>query len=544
MESANSSKVGTGKSATLNPGIPASQFVTIDQNGQRSNQSRSYGHATRPFSSGEEFGDGGLNDEELEAVAPDDFVDIDRLAPANPKRQKPNSNFAKQKTTDVERENNATGETRQLSNGNWACLHKCSGFGTCKHKCCREGTKHRPHTKRRASKRDRRGLSNPEPAPGRDAASLENFFSTSRFENSRVSGGRTVRSFTTSTTSSMNENSGGRSGPASTSTYHGPVLPFSDPEQNEHPLATNTDNNPMDEYHFAARGSQIQYPLPSIGSGVERQVSSSTNSQALMPAVQSQQAPQAYVCMADLERMDVDPIRFPNETSTLTSTGHNASLQIFDPYEQQIAAMTNQTASTQDFSGTFEFGEGQWDDFALFQAANDDFSPAATPRALIATGAAGAVGLEVRDADPNGQGWEDTVLPPGQNWQDFSHGPAERRMRNIDLTAVQHRSRLLNIALGQAPPVGYQQPTVADAATVPNLIQLESGLGSNMNSLLPASMSGIPAGAFLGPEYGEQGYGTVNNAVADDTVNDPPAGYETLDQWIVDQLGGDYVDFI
>ncbi|KAF2003593.1 ATP-dependent DNA helicase MER3 [Amniculicola lignicola CBS 123094] len=155
---------GTQREATVKPNVPSSMFTptepamnpamnlmpkTLEDARPRSNMSRrrreSVNTTRRP--SGDEFGDDGLNDDDLVNASFGD-LDFDHIENyANPTdtltRKNTAKNIIKNNATKTKPRTQALGERdeepKQLDNGRWACNHKCKDKNACKHFCCRDG---------------------------------------------------------------------------------------------------------------------------------------------------------------------------------------------------------------------------------------------------------------------------------------------------------------------------------------------------------------------------------------------------------------------
>lgn len=138
--------VGTLRSFTLKPDIPASAFPPPPPRTEEKTQSQpaKKNSAFDGLDDSDEFGEGGFEDDDLLAAAKsvekpasdygtDDFADIDDFEAA-PATQ------GKMKAKETEEF-----ESVQMENGKWTCNHHCRGGKilkngqTCKHKCCHEG---------------------------------------------------------------------------------------------------------------------------------------------------------------------------------------------------------------------------------------------------------------------------------------------------------------------------------------------------------------------------------------------------------------------
>lgn len=164
------------RGATVKPQIAPSMFPTpkpLDSDtAQQPNTSRRRVETTRPTrkpsATSDDFGDDGLDDDELMKVAVGDleFEHIDNFA--NPTDAIKRKNTAKNKTAKgkiAAKPNNAAVEDDdaaavQLANGKWACNHKCKDKIVCKHLCCKEGTD-KPPKKTAAAKRTASGEHHP-----------------------------------------------------------------------------------------------------------------------------------------------------------------------------------------------------------------------------------------------------------------------------------------------------------------------------------------------------------------------------------------------
>ena len=135
---------GTSKYAELNlSNIPTSVYPpqrTEDKTGD-STRTRCYDdEASKDW--GEEFDDGGINDQDLLALETDGtkievVEDIDALFDADEKKKRTK---ASKPEHDEDGDIAAYREPTQLANGRWTCQHDCNERDKqCKHKCCKEG---------------------------------------------------------------------------------------------------------------------------------------------------------------------------------------------------------------------------------------------------------------------------------------------------------------------------------------------------------------------------------------------------------------------
>ncbi|KAF2261988.1 P-loop containing nucleoside triphosphate hydrolase protein [Lojkania enalia] len=155
---------GTMRIATMKPKIMPSMFpipepssdVVHSGGSQRpkSNMSRRRVEDTsksrRASSTSDEFGDDGIDDDDLVKASVGD-LDFDHIENySNPTDQITRKNTAKNafskakarpSTTqdDDDDDDDDDDESRQLENGKWACNHKCKDKNACRHMCCRDG---------------------------------------------------------------------------------------------------------------------------------------------------------------------------------------------------------------------------------------------------------------------------------------------------------------------------------------------------------------------------------------------------------------------
>ncbi|KAF2110578.1 Sec63 Brl domain-containing protein [Lophiotrema nucula] len=99
----------------------------------------------RASGTSDEFGDDGINDDELMKATVGD-LDFDHIENyANPTESITRKNTAQNKASKekVKPQAKPSGdynhEPRQLENGKWACNHRCKDKQACKHMCCRDG---------------------------------------------------------------------------------------------------------------------------------------------------------------------------------------------------------------------------------------------------------------------------------------------------------------------------------------------------------------------------------------------------------------------
>lgn len=146
---------GTMRHAILEPGIPPLAFPhqkpDANANQQKVSLANAPNTAKRHAAAGnargntdsdsDEFGNLGLDDDDLAGAEAGGFVDIDDFEDHGKERGQPKQQ--KRKTS-----NNApleeSREPQQLANGKWACNHRCGDKSACKHLCCREGIDKKP----------------------------------------------------------------------------------------------------------------------------------------------------------------------------------------------------------------------------------------------------------------------------------------------------------------------------------------------------------------------------------------------------------------
>lgn len=97
-----------------------------------------------PKNNEDEWGDGGIDDQEFVYVAEDDsgYVDIDDLE---------NSVDLRDAGKHASTQHEDAGEPEQMENGKWPCNHACKDKSKCKHLCCREGLDKKPKARKAKS---------------------------------------------------------------------------------------------------------------------------------------------------------------------------------------------------------------------------------------------------------------------------------------------------------------------------------------------------------------------------------------------------------
>ncbi|KAF1957066.1 P-loop containing nucleoside triphosphate hydrolase protein [Byssothecium circinans] len=146
---------GTQRTASVTPRIAPSMFPppkpsvptgsrpnlpTPNMSRRRSDSGKSVGKAS---TTAEEFGDDGIDDEELvkAAISDLDFDHIDNYADATATLTRGNTakNASSKNKSRAKDPHNDDLEPTQLANGKWACNHSCKNKQACKHMCCKEG---------------------------------------------------------------------------------------------------------------------------------------------------------------------------------------------------------------------------------------------------------------------------------------------------------------------------------------------------------------------------------------------------------------------
>jgi hypothetical protein len=141
--------------AVLRPDVPASAFQFIKDTtvnvGRDKQDARATSVVKKPLIepqsiNGDEWDDGGLNDDDFIGAEPreDDFMDVDAL-------DQPNSSLP---TAGQSRNKTSTANTvdapdeQRLENGNYRCNHHCKDRNACKHPCCKIGVEKKPRPKK------------------------------------------------------------------------------------------------------------------------------------------------------------------------------------------------------------------------------------------------------------------------------------------------------------------------------------------------------------------------------------------------------------
>lgn len=145
---------GTVKYASLQPEIPAHLQAHLKMNiSKRRMESAVQQSQPSRSSNNDEFGDGGIDDSDLEeACNTDEFVDIDKLSVTDsmnstigsrhslkPTMKNTTGTGRTEQVVDGRTEARGNSAPKKLDNGKWACNHKCKNKQQCKHICCKEG---------------------------------------------------------------------------------------------------------------------------------------------------------------------------------------------------------------------------------------------------------------------------------------------------------------------------------------------------------------------------------------------------------------------
>jgi ATP-dependent DNA helicase HFM1/MER3 len=165
------------RDATVKPHITPSMFPapkppepdTVQQSNTSRRRAETVPPTRKPSTPSEDFGDDGLDDDELMKVAVGDteFEHIDNFE--NPtdaivRKNTAKNTIAKGKIT-IRPINTVIdhddAEAVQLANGKWACNHRCKDKNACKHFCCKEGTD-KPPKKTATAKRTASGEHHPQ----------------------------------------------------------------------------------------------------------------------------------------------------------------------------------------------------------------------------------------------------------------------------------------------------------------------------------------------------------------------------------------------
>lgn len=149
---------GTQQSATVTPEIPAFMFPTPKKaealgkqreaasGAPNTSKRRAIAATTSKRTEEEEdFGDAGLDDDDLVLAEADGFhklEDLDSSEDEKKPQKKPTKKQNAVKRTASEPKEPK--ESHQLANGKWTCHHACKDKTKCKHMCCRDGVDKKP----------------------------------------------------------------------------------------------------------------------------------------------------------------------------------------------------------------------------------------------------------------------------------------------------------------------------------------------------------------------------------------------------------------
>lgn len=150
---------GTQQTATLKPEIPTFMFPTpkkIEELGKQrevasgapntSKLRAMAGTKPRPQAEEDDFGDAGLEDDDLVLAEADGFANIDDLD--NSGDEKKPAKKATKKNNPAKRTQPGSKEVKeshQMPSGKWTCYHPCKNKQPpCKHACCRDGLERKP----------------------------------------------------------------------------------------------------------------------------------------------------------------------------------------------------------------------------------------------------------------------------------------------------------------------------------------------------------------------------------------------------------------
>lgn len=149
---------GTQQTAMLKPEIPTFMFPTpkkVEELGRQRDaassapntfQRRSIAAArSRSQQEKDDFGNAGLDDDDLVLAEADGFTNLDDLVSSGdenkPAKKSDKSHHDVKRTNSEHKE---IKESHQLPNGKWSCNHSCNNKAACKHSCCRDGLDKKP----------------------------------------------------------------------------------------------------------------------------------------------------------------------------------------------------------------------------------------------------------------------------------------------------------------------------------------------------------------------------------------------------------------
>ena len=163
------------RSASVKPQIAPGMFPVVEtaepdiphQSNMSKRRVESPETCRKKSATSEDFGDDGIDDEELAQISFDhlDFDHIDNYVDSTKSSNRPTT-ARKSSLKPKQQSKNykdscksgavAAGEEDkpvQLANGKWACNHRCKDKTSCKHLCCKEGTDNPPKKKTSTAKR-------------------------------------------------------------------------------------------------------------------------------------------------------------------------------------------------------------------------------------------------------------------------------------------------------------------------------------------------------------------------------------------------------
>lgn len=150
---------GTQQTATLKPEIPTFMFPTPKKMEELEKQREATSAAPntskrraiaaakpRPKAEEDDFGDAGLDDDDLVLAEADGFVNLDDLDTSGDDKKPVKKPTTKKKNAvkSTQSEPKELRESHQLANGRWTCYHTCRIKNTCKHPCCKDGLETKP----------------------------------------------------------------------------------------------------------------------------------------------------------------------------------------------------------------------------------------------------------------------------------------------------------------------------------------------------------------------------------------------------------------
>ncbi|KAL9618959.1 MAG: hypothetical protein Q9160_006353 [Pyrenula sp. 1 TL-2023] len=141
---------GTMRQATLRPELPSSLFPAPAQESRQCSRyrqisSESSGSKCERKDSGDDFDDGGLQDNDLlDAEATADYMDLDDFPDVTKAPNEQLNNKQKQPVPKPQMVPDESWQPIQLENGKYACKHLCKDKTKCTHHCCKAGLEKPP----------------------------------------------------------------------------------------------------------------------------------------------------------------------------------------------------------------------------------------------------------------------------------------------------------------------------------------------------------------------------------------------------------------